>query len=341
MAIAPWRATCIQMESRIASNAPSKEAAWEIINGNIANALSKIRAACEGPTPPKLVVLPEFVFTGPQRATAVADWIERACTTIPGAITETLADLCREFGIYIAGNHFEVDPKWPDRYFNSSFLLDPKGEVILRYRRINTGSWTSPHDILDEYRAAYGEEGIFPVADTELGRLAIYPCGEVNVPEITRVFMLRGAEVILHPNNEPLTPIADMAKQCRAFENMTYLISSNIAGVAGFSDTATGGHSMIVDFRGDRIAYEDSAEESIDCSAMIDIEALQAARHDRGMGNSLLRSRFDMYRSYYSTADFYPANALAQTPVVQNEDFAPVQEKAIAQLARSGVLRSE
>lgn len=341
MAIAPWRATCIQIESRIACNATSKDAVWEIINGNLANAMAKIREACEGPTPPKLVVLPEFVFTGPQRHVPASTWIENACTTIPGAITETLADLCREFDIYIAGNHFEVDPKWPDRYFNSSFLLDPKGEVILRYRRINTGSWTSPHDILDEYRAEYGEDGIFPVVDTELGRLAIYPCGEVNVPEITRIFMLRGAEVILHPNNEPLTPIADMAKQCRAHENMVYVISTNLAGTAGFSDTLTGGHSMIVDFRGNRIAFEESAEESIECSAMIDVAALRDARRDLGMGNSILRTRLEMYRGYYGTAEIYPANGLASGAVESNEDFAPVQKQALANLESAGIVREE
>lgn len=339
MAIQPWRATCIQMTSKIASNATTKDEAWAIINANIANALAKIRTACEGPNPPQLVVLPEFVFQGPQRATPASQWIERACTTIPGPITETLADLCREFGIYIAGNHFEVDPKWPDRYFNSSFLLDPKGEVILRYRRINTGSWTSPHDILDEYRDAYGEDGIFPVADTPLGRLAIYPCGEVNVPEITRVFMMRGAEVILHPNNEPLTPIADMAKQCRAAENMVYVVSTNLAGTAGFSDTLTGGHSMIVDYRGNRIAFEESAEETVECSAMIDVEALREARKDLGMGNSILRSRFAMYRDYYNTTEIYPANGLVGGAVETNDDFAPVQKAALANLTKAGIIR--
>ncbi|KAA2317214.1 amidohydrolase [Pseudooceanicola sediminis] len=339
MAIQPWRATCIQMTSKIACNATTKDAAWDIINANIANALSKIRAACEGPNPPKLVVLPEFVFQGPQRGTPASQWIERACATIPGPITETLADLCREFDIYIAGNHFEVDPKWPDRYFNSSFLLDPSGEVILRYRRINTGSWTSPHDILDEYRDAYGEDGIFPVADTPLGRLAIYPCGEVNVPEITRVFMLRGAEVILHPNNEPLTPIADMAKQCRAAENMMYLVSTNLAGTAGFSDTLTGGHSMIVDYRGTRIAFEETAEETVACSAMIDVEALRDARKDLGMGNSILRGRFAMYRDYYGKAEVYPANGLAEKAVESNDDFAPVQKIALDNLTKAGIVR--
>lgn len=339
MAITPWRATCIQIDSKVASTAATREETWVIIEANLANAITKIEAACTGPTPPKLVVLPEFAFQGPPRATPVSQWIERACCTIPGPITDRLADVARRFGIYIAGNHFEVDPKWPDRYFNSSFLLDPKGEVILRYRRINTASWTSPHDILEQYREAYGEDGIFPVVETELGRMAIFPCGEVAVPELSRVFMLRGAEVLLHPSNEPANARADAAKVCRAAENMCYLISTNISGSIGFSDTERGGHSQIVDYNGNYVAFEKSDTESIACSAMIDVDALQAARRDTNMGNGLLRSRLHMYRSYYETAELYPANELAANPIETAADLAPVHRKAIANAEKAGILR--
>lgn len=339
MAIKPWRATCIQMDSTVAGTATTKQEAWAIIEANLANAIAKIEAACTGPTPPKLVVLPEFALQGPPRATPVRDWIERACTTIPGPLTDRLADVARKFDIYIAGNHFEVDPKWPDRYFNSSFVLDPKGEVILRYRRINTASWTSPHDILDQYREAYGEEGIFPVADTELGRLAIFPCGEVASPELSRVFMLRGAEVLLHPSNEPVNARADAAKVCRAAENMCYLISTNISGAIGFSDTERGGHSQIVDFNGNYIAFEKSDQESNECSAMIDIDALQAARRDTNMGNGLLRTRFAMYRDYYANAEIYPANQLSDKAFNTYAELTPVQEKALENAKAAGILR--
>lgn len=339
MAIQPWRATCIQIDSKVASNATSRSEAWVIIEANLDHAIARIEEACASDTPPRLVVLPEFAFQGPPRATPVSTWIERACASIPGPITDRLAALARRLGIYIAGNHFEVDARWPDRYFNSSFLLDPKGDVILRYRRINTASWTSPHDILDEYRAAYGEEGIFPVVDTELGRLAIFPCGEVLVPELSRVFMLRGAEVLLHPSNEPVNARADAAKVCRAAENMCYLISTNVSGAIGFSDSEKGGHSQIVDYNGAYAAFEPSAEESISCSALIDIEALQRARRDTGMGNGLLRTRLEMYSGHYGSARLYPPNALAEHPIETMSDLAPVHATALDNLTRAGVLR--
>ena len=339
MSVKPWRATCIQMDSKIASNTKTREEAWQIIEENLGEAIRLIDAACSSAEPPKLVVLPEFVFQGPPRTTPVSEWIERACTTIPGPITERLADIALKHGIYIAGNHFEVDPRWPDRYFNSSFLLDPKGEVILRYRRINTASWTSPHDILSQYREAYGEDGIFPVVDTELGRLAIFPCGEVAVPELSRVFMMRGAEVLLHPSNEPANARADAAKICRAAENMCCLISTNVSGQIGFSDAERGGHSQIVDFNGNYIAFDGSDAESLSATAIIDISALQAARRDTNMGNALLRTRWEMYRDYFATAEAYPADALDRKAFETYSELSPVQARALSNLTAARIIR--
>lgn len=341
MTVQSWRATCIQMKSVVASDAPDRDAAWAIIEANLTHAIELIEAACDGPTPPRLVVLPEFVFQGPPRTTSVSQWIEKACATIPGPITDRLAEVARRRGIYIAGNHFEVDPLWPDRYFNSSLLLDDKGEVILRYRRINTASWTSPHDILAAYREAYGEEGIFPVVDTPLGKLAIFPCGEVNVPELSRVFMMRGAEVLLHPSNEPISLRAECAKVSRAAENMCYLISTNVADGIGFSvgGVEQGGCSQIVDFNGNRLVYAEDPGETIEASAVIDIEALRTARRDIGMGNMLLRSRWEMYRNYFAEAEFYPANGLLDAPFETYPELRPLIDKAIGNLTRTGVIR--
>jgi predicted amidohydrolase len=341
MAVQPWRATCIQMLSNVAVDAPDKAAAWAIIDANVARGIEMIEEAVASDTPPDLVVLPEFAFQGPPRATPVKQWIEKACATIPGPITDRLADVARKHGIYIAGNHFEVDPRWPDRFFNSSFLLDPKGEVILRYRRINTASWTSPHDILDDYREAYGEDGIFPVVETPLGRLAIFPCGEIGVPELSRVFMMRGAEVLLHPSNEPITLRAESAKVCRAAENMCFVISTNVAGGIGFSvgGVEQGGCSQIVDFNGNRLVYGTDPAESVSTTAIIDIEALRVARRDTGMGNGLLRSRFHMYQSYYADAEFYPSNQLLETPFETMSELNPILDKAIGNLTRAGVIR--
>jgi hypothetical protein len=150
--------------------------------------------------------------------------------------------------------------------------------------------------------------------------------------------MMRGAEVLLHPDNGSVTPRTEAAKVSRAAENMCYLISSNVAGDIGFGGDQ-GGCSQIVDYLGNRIAFEQSPAETTSVSAMIDIEALRAARRDTGMGNMLLRSRWEMYRDYFGAAAFYPANGLAGSSFQTFADLKHLGEQAVENLTRAGVIR--
>jgi predicted amidohydrolase len=169
-----WRATCIQMTSDLAALSDDRQGAWKVIDGNIARAVKLIDQACAIPvSKPQLVVLPEFAMQGPPHGQTIDQWIEKACAPIPGPITGRLQELARRQAIFIAGNQFEIDAKWPGRFFNTCFLIGPDGDIILRFRRINTAVWPSPHDFMDAYLAEEGFDGAFPVVDTELGRLAM------------------------------------------------------------------------------------------------------------------------------------------------------------------------
>ena len=340
MPIEAWRATCVQMNSKLATTAADRGAAWSIINGNVERAVAIIEATCAGADPPKMVVLPEFALQGPPHGGTVREWIEKACYPIPGPITEQLAKLTTRYGIYIAGNQFEVDESWPGRFFNCCFLVSPKGEIILRFRRINTASWPSPHDFMDAYFARYGVEGTFPVVDTELGRLAMLACGEIAVPEVARVFMMRGAEVILHPTNEQESAAQEAAKVARAAENMVYLVSANVAGGIGFSadGSVLGGRSQIIDYRGKRLAFDASSEESTRVSAPIDIEALRRARRETGVANTLLRGRWDMYRPFFERMTAYPANGFLNTPMTDAAQTKTLAEAALRNLIKADVV---
>ncbi len=339
MAVASWRAACIQMPSEIAAGADSPASARQVIERNLATALEMIEQACAGPNPPRLVVLPEFALQGPPHGESVGSWLEKACATIPGDVTAPLQAIAARRKIFVAGNLFESDPRWPGRFFNTCFLIDSSGAVILRYRRINTALWPSPHDIMDDYVETYGIDGTFPVVDTELGRLAMVACGEITVPEVIRQFMWQGAEVLIHPTNEELSPGQEAAKIARAAENMMYLVSANVAGGIGFSadGSVQGGRSRIVDFRGNTMAYEAGAHASVDVSADIDIEALREARRDLGLGNVLLRGRWEMYRSGYAQAAVYPGNGFREAPMTDSAQTRPLAEQARERLYALGI----
>jgi len=337
---ASWRATCIQINSDCVSDAASREEAWPRIAANVATAVAAIDEACAGADKPKLVVLPEFAFTGAPRANPLPAWIEKACYPIPGAITQPLQDAAVRHGLYVGGNLFETDEKWPGRYFNTCFLIDPKGEVILRFRRINTASFPSPHDFMSDYVAHHGWEGTFPVVDTELGKIAMIACGEIAVPEVARALMMRGAEIILHPTNENNNPAQEAAKIARAAENMVYLISANVSGPIGFSADGSelGGRSRIVDFTGKTLSYDESTAPSTSVTAEIDIDALRAARNSTSMANALLRTRWEMYRELYSTISIYPPDQFLAAPMAGTSELAPVLDKALANLKSTGII---
>ena len=106
---------------------------------------------------------------------------------------------------------------------------------VLRYRRLLSMFAPSPHDVWDRYLDHYGLEGVFPVADTEIGRLAAIASEEILYPEIARALAFRGAEVFVHSSSEigsPLGTAKDVAKRARAWENMAYVVSANTAGAS-------------------------------------------------------------------------------------------------------------
>lgn len=344
MTIHPWRATCIQTRSKLAVKAADRAGAWAVIAENIAHVCELIETATQGPNRADLVVLPEFSLQGPPHGLPAAEWIEKACCPIPGPITQPLQALARQRRVYIAAHQFESDPEWPGRYFNTSFLIDPRGEVILRYRRINTAAFPSPHDFMDAYLARHSMAEIFPVADTELGRLALIPCGEINVPEVARVLMMQGAEVILHSTNSPRKPAQEAAKVVRAAENMMFLVSANVAEGIGFSwdGSVPGGRSHIIDYLGRTLAYEDGAEETTSVSALIDIEALREARkQDTGTSNPLLRARWEMYRPFFAAASFYPPNSFLHAPMTDAASAKPALAASLRNMAKAGVIVDE
>src|SRR5262249_53226974 len=197
-------------------------------------------------------------------------------------------------------------------------LITPSAASILCSLRVNPPAFPSPHDFMDAYLARYSIAEIFPVADTELGRLALIPCGEINVPEGARVLMMQGAEVILHSTKSPRRPAQEAAKIARAAKKMDYIDSGNVAGGIRFSwdGSVSGGRSHIIDYLGRTLAYEDGAEETISVSAVINIEALREARkQDTGTANPLLRARWEMYRPFFAAASFYPPNSFLHAPM--------------------------
>jgi predicted amidohydrolase len=262
----------------------------------------------------RLIVLPEYLLTGFPMGESAAQWAEKAAIAAGGPEYAALGELAVKVGVFLAGNAYERDDHFPGIHFQTSFIIDPRGEVILRYRRLVSLFAPSPYDVLDRYLELYGEAALFPVVDSDIGRLAAIASEEILYPEIARALALRGAEIFVHSSSEAASALPtpkNIAKQARALENLAYVVSANTAGIEGIGipRASTDGNSQVVDFRGSVIAQAQVGESIAACSE-IDLAALRRFRRRPGMANTLSRQPLALWRRALGSAQIQPANTL-------------------------------
>ncbi len=294
----------------------------------------------------RLVVLPEYLLTGFPMGESAEQWAEKAAIGVDGPEYAALAEIATQANVFLAGNAYERDAHFPGIYFQTSFIINPPGEVVLRYRRLVSLFAPSPYDLWDKYRDIYGEDALFPVVETELGRLAAIASEEILYPEIARAFALRGAEVFVHSSSEVASALPtpkNIAKQARALENLAYVVSANTAGIDGIAipRESTDGNSQIVDFRGLVIAQA-ALGESIAACAEIDLAALRRYRRRPGMGNILSRQPLALWRHALGNAQIQPPNTLLAVDgsLLQPSPsfYAERQQRAIERMTREKII---
>lgn len=288
----------------------------------------------------KLVVLPEYFLTGFPMGESIEQWKEKACIHPNDAIYAAIKQVAIDNHIYLSGNAYELDDHFTNLYFQTSFIISPSGDVILRYRRLNSMFAATPHDVLDEYIKVYGEKSLFPVVKTEIGNLACIASEEILYPEIARCLALNGAEVILHNTSEVASALLspkNIAKLARAIENMAYVVSANNASITGYAIPAasTDAHSQIVDYTGNKLC-EALCGESMVANASININALRQHRTKPGMSNYLSRQRMELFAPYYNQS-IYPANSLLKNDV-NRLHFIQQQKSTILLLKERGII---
>jgi predicted amidohydrolase len=290
----------------------------------------------------KLIVLPEYFLTGFPMGESIESWQAKAALDTNGPEYERMGALAQKLGIYLSGNVYENDVNFPKIYFQTSFIIAPSGNVVLRYRRLNSMFAPTPHDVWDKYLEIYGYEAVFPVVNTDIGHLACIASEEILYPEIARCLAMRGAEVFCHSSSEVASNLLtqkNVAKLARSIENMAYTVSANSAGMAGISIpfASTDGASKIINYEG-LILAEAAYGESMVANTTIDLTALRAHRQRPAMGNFLARQRFELYAESYAKHSFYPVNSLLNKQA-ERAHFIQTQAETITKLTQNGVIQ--
>ena len=156
---------------------------------------------------------------------------------------EALQEKARQHGMYIAAGEVEENLQMPETYFLTLKLISPEGEILAKYLRMQPD--TPP---LNAYlyngktHLLPGKE--FKVIESSLGNIGLQICSELFVPELCRIMMLRGTEILISPihgkhSKTPFNPqqMADTQRcvaRARAAENLYYVIvTHNVYRVKG------------------------------------------------------------------------------------------------------------
>lgn len=345
-----YAAVAMQLAAASVEQCADRSAAREQMLGMIGEVEQKIFASSifikqYGGSAVKLAVLPEYLLTSYPGRIGISEFADKACLEVGGPEYEALGAAAQRLGMFIAGNAYEVDKHFPGLYFQASFLIDPSGDVVLRYRRLNSMFAPSPHDVWSKYLDIYGLDGVFPVARTDIGNIAAIASEEILYPEIARAHMLRGAEIFVHSSSEigsPLDTPKSIGKQARAMENMAYVVSANTAGIEATSLplASADGNSVVVDYKGRKLA-ESNSGETFTAFGDIDLRALRAARRKPAMTNFIARQRLELFAAVYGGDSPQKADGLIEDNAVRSPDrdyFLRAQEQTIERLIKDGLI---
>jgi predicted amidohydrolase len=317
------------------------------IDDNLTRALGLARLFCLRPTT-RLLVLPEFALQGSD-GPHPQDYWERVGIRIPGPETARLGAFARECNVYVCAMVFEYDPEWPQRYFNTSVILSPEGEVILRYRKLQCADLngllnvTTPGNVFTRYVERYGYDALVPVVDTPIGRLGTLICYDANWPELWRALAMKGAEVICNPTSEihsDRRPHWYAAKRAHAAENRVYVASAN-AGSEQFRPGApvTGmnrGHSALIDFDGHLAACADGPGV-VPLVGRIDLGTLRRARARAAARPGAFRA--DAVAGAYAAFQGFPLDCFLERPMQSVAEGPALVRAQLERLYANGVFR--
>ena len=252
--------------------------------GNRAVARRAIEAAAQAGA--RLVVLPElaasgYVFTDKAEAATLSEDLDGP------TVTEWMG-LAAEHDLVIVGGLAERGAA--GALFNTAVVIDPSG-LRASYRKAHL--WDFEKEIFNAGDARP------PVIETDVGRIAVMVCYDLEFPEWVRLAALAGADILCVPTNWPLAPRPVderpgevIRAQAAASTNRIYVIAADRCGVErGVKWT---GGSVIVDPDGFPLAGPVSADEP--ALLLADIDVACARTKSLGERNDVLDDRrTDLY----------------------------------------------
>lgn len=174
--------------------------------------IDKMKAAAAAKA--DILLLPEVFLTGYE---------------LPFCNNEALADdnpylrqICDAAGKMHIGVIATAITKGTGKPRNSAYVINKQGQILMKYSKVHTC------DFADESCLESGDT--FHVCDFHGIKLGVMICYDREYPESARILMLKGAEIILVPNDCGAMKPRLCALSTRAYENMTGIAMANPNG---------------------------------------------------------------------------------------------------------------
>lgn len=239
------------------------------IDKNVESIITAMKKASENEA--DILLLPECFITGYDLPMTY----EKSISDDDASITK-ICECAKEYQIGVVLTSFTKGDKQPQ---NSAFVINKSGEILMKYSKVHTC------DFADEKTVESGKE--FKVCDFEGIQLGIMICYDREYPESARVLMLKGAEVILVPNDCGSMQPRIQALSTRAYENMVAVAMANPNGEnagcsCAYSPICWDENGRCVD---NTVLLADDMTEGI-FYADFDMDAIRDYRNREMMGNT-------------------------------------------------------
>jgi predicted amidohydrolase len=222
------------------------------------------------------VALPEYVdYLGEREGK------EAIAETIPGPTSERFAAKAQEHGIHLLGGSVHERTDTPGKFYNTSVLYGPNGDILAKYRKIHlfdidiTGNVSANESATIEP----GEEIV--TADVDGHTVGLTICYDLRFPELYRLLALDGAEVLFVPAAFTMFTGKDhwhVLLRARAIENQAFVIAPGQVGAHEPNNSQCYGHSVVIDPWG--VVLADGANSEGVVVTDLDFEHLRKMRRE-------------------------------------------------------------
>lgn len=234
-----------------------------------------------------VILLPElsntgYVFETRQEAFELSEEVPE------GKTTRIWEDYARANSLYVAAGICEQEGA---KLYNSSVLLGPEG-YIGKYRKLHL--WNREKLFFEP-----GDIGL-PVFHTPIGRLAMYVCYDMWFPELTRIYAMQGADLILNltnwvssENEAEDTRLTQAVCVANAHLNAVFIAAADRIGVERKQPFL--GRSMIVSPSGGILAGPASHDREEIIYALCNLSEARNRKRKGRLNHIVLDRRTDIY----------------------------------------------